>query len=407
MMKYKYRGQDGSGNSVTGQLQAKSKHDVLNELKRKQIIPILISQDNGGFDLSFDISSVLPKPKIKEDDLIIFSRQMYALTRSGIAITRAISGLAQSSRSAHLREILIKVNSSLTGGNTLANSLSAYKYVFGELFISMVHVGETTGRLDLAFKQLIDHLELEKETQKKMKSATRYPMMVTIAIAIALVVVNLFVIPKFAKIFSKFGNELPMPTKILMGTSEFFVQFWPLLLAVLIISIISWKIYVRTEKGILFKDSLILKIPIVGPIFTRITLGRFVRPFAMMLHSGVPMLQALSVTARAVGNQKIGNAVLSMKNGIERGDTLLKTAASTGVFNNLVLQMMAVGEETGQVAELLEEVGDFYEQEVEYDLKRLAESIEPILLVFMGVMVLVLALGIFLPMWDLSSTMGG
>jgi len=230
--------------------------------------------------------------------------------------------------------------------------------------------------------------------------------MVTLAIAVAMVVINLMVIPKFANIFGKFGNELPLPTRILMGTSEFFVQFWPYLLAALIMSVVSWKVYIKTEKGELFKDSIILKIPIIGPIYTRIILGRFVRPFAMMLNAGVPMLQALSVTARAVGNKKIGNAVLGMRNGIERGDTLLKTAAGSKQFNTLVLQMIAVGEETGQVAELLEEVGDFYEQEVEYDLKRLAESIEPILLVFMGAMVLVLALGIFLPMWDLSSTMG-
>ena len=149
-----------------------------------------------------------------------------------------------------------------------------------------------------------------------------------------------------------------------------------------------------------------LKLPILGPLYTKITLGRFIRPFAMMLEAGVPIIQALSVTANAVGNKKIGNAVLGMRTGIERGDTLLKTAGSSGQFNTLVLQMIAVGEETGQVSELLEEVGDFYDQEVEYDLKRMAEAIEPILLVFMGGMVLILALGIFLPMWDLSSAMG-
>ncbi|MCJ8311354.1 MAG: type II secretion system F family protein [Saccharospirillaceae bacterium] len=406
MKNYKFKGQDAAGNIVTGHHQAESKQDVILELKRKQLTPILIEVDKISIDFNFDISEILPKAKVKDDDLIIFCRQMFALTRAGISVNRAISGLAQSSNSERLKEILLLVNSNLTSGNNLATSLSPYKAVFGELFIAMIHVGESTGRLDLAFKQLINHLELEKDTKKKMKSATRYPMMVTMAIAVALVIINLFVIPKFAKIFSKFGNELPVPTKILMGTSDFFVQFWPFLLATLVISIFSWKVFIRTEKGELFKDTMILKLPIVGPIYTRITLGRFIRPFAMMLEAGVPMLQALSVTAKAVGNKKIGNAVLGMRNGIERGDTLLKTAGSSGQFNTLVLQMIAVGEETGQVSELLEEVGDFYEQEVEYDLKRMAEAIEPILLVFMGAMVLVLALGIFLPMWDLSSNMG-
>jgi len=406
MKNYKYKGHDEAGLTITGIHKANSKHDVILELKRKKISPILIEVDKLSFNLSFDVSDILPKAAVKEDDLIIFCRQMFALTRSGISVNRSISGLAQSTNSDRLREILLLVNINLTSGNNLATSLSPYKSIFGDLFISMIHVGESTGRLDLAFKQLISHLELEKDTKKKMKSATRYPMMVTMAIGVALVIINLLVIPKFAKIFSKFGNELPLPTKILMGTSNFFVQFWPFLLVVLVFSVISWKVFVKTQQGELFKDTMMLKLPILGPLYTKITLGRFIRPFAMMLEAGVPIIQALSVTANAVGNKKIGNAVLGMRTGIERGDTLLKTAGSSGQFNTLVLQMIAVGEETGQVSELLEEVGDFYDQEVEYDLKRMAEAIEPILLVFMGGMVLILALGIFLPMWDLSSAMG-
>ncbi len=405
-MQFSYEGIDTGGNRVKGQLDASSTDAALQELKRKNISPIRVEQGasktSSNIDLS-DILSRLKSKKVSHNDLLLFCRQMFALTRSGIPLIRAINGLAEANRNEYFSEVLRDIAKTLQTGTDLAGSLSQHDKVFSPLFVSMVHMGETTGRLDQAFKQLIGHLELEKETQKQMKSALRYPTMVIGAITVAMGVINWLVIPSFSQVFSQLGAELPLPTKILIATSNFTVNYWWLIFMIAA-AVAGWFYrYKNTETGKVNWDRIKLKIPIIGSILERIILGRFTRPFAMMLDAGVPLLQALAVSGRTVGNHWVGSKVIGMQEHIERGETLVNTAAASGLFNSLIIQMLAVGEETGQVSAMLNDVSDFYEQEVEYDLKRMSELIEPILLVFMGAMVLVLALGIFLPMWDLSA----
>ena len=408
-MQYIYKGRDGSGNAVEGSLEARSLDAALDDLKRQKITPITVNEGKASsssladFDVGHYIKEALKSKHVAEDDLILFCRQMFALTRSGIPLIRAISGLADATRNEYFSEVLKEVVRILQQGTDLATSMARFPKVFSVLFVAMIRMGETTGQLDAAFKQLIDHLELEKETQKRIKSATRYPTFVIIAIAVALGVVNYMVIPSFDKVFKQLGADLPITTKILIATSEFTVNYWWIILTIIFVTGFSWYQYVRTPDGELFWDRLKLRLPLVGHIFERITLGRFTRPFAMMLDSGVPLLQALSVSSRTVGNAYIGQAIEGMQKGIERGEALLSTAANANIFTPLVLQMIAVGEETGNIGAMLNDVSDFYEQEVDYDLKQLAEAIEPILLVFMGGIVLILALGVFLPMWELSA----
>ena len=414
MPSYFYRGRSANGDPVQGILEAQSKSAVLTSLKRQDVIATLIepaksqstSRSKNQSGKLGSLNNLFAKKKVGIDELIMFSRQMYALTRSGIPLIRAINGLADASRSEVLGEILHDISRTLTQGSTLSNAFRAHPKVFGELFVSMISMGESTGRLDTAFFQLISHLELEKDTRKKIKSATRYPMIVTIAMALGLVIINVMVIPAFSTIFDKLGADLPIPTLILIATSNFMINFWWLIAIVVIGSsyaFIRWK---HTPAGILKWDEIVLRIPILGGVLERIALGRFARPLAMMLSAGVPLLQALKVTSRTVGNEYIGKGIEGMLHGIERGESLLATASASGLFNTLILQMIAVGEETGNVSDLLTDISDFYDQEVEYDLKRLAESLEPILLVFMGFMVLVLALGVFLPMWELGAAFG-
>ena len=218
-------------------------------------------------------------------------------------------------------------------------------------------------------------------------------------------IVNLFVIPQFAKVFKKVGAELPLPTRVLVATSEFTVAYWWLILGVLIGSVMGFMHYINTPEGRLWWDRVKMRLPIVGGVFQRVALSRFARTFAMTYESGVPILQALAIVAPSVGNQYIAQNIDSIRRGVERGDSLARTATAAGIFSDLVLQMIAVGEETGSLDKLLHDVADFYDEEVDYDLKRLADAIEPIILVFMGILVLVLALGIFLPMWELGSAM--
>lgn len=399
---FEYQGRDNQGRAVSGQLDVASQNAAASELSKQGITPITIAEAvaRSKKELSLDIQ--LFKKKVSLDELIIFCRQMSALMRAGIPIIRAMKGLAESTRSEVLRDTLFDVAVRLESGINLASSMQAHPRVFSELFISMIHVGENTGQLDVAFKQLSENLELERDTRKRVKQATRYPTMVVSAIVIAMFVVNIFVIPKFASVFNKFGADLPLPTQVLVATSEFCLNYWWLMLLMLVASIIGFRYWVKTAEGHYRWDKTKLGMPIIGVLFEQITMSRFTRNFAMMLGSGMAITHALAIAAEASGNRFIGRRILEMKMSIERGDSLLRSAHATEVFTPLVLQMISVGEETGSIDSLLNDVADFYDEEADYSLKRLSESIEPILIVAMGGIVLVLALGVFLPIWDLG-----
>jgi len=233
----------------------------------------------------------------------------------------------------------------------------------------------------------------------------RYPTFVVIAISIAITIISLFVIPAFEKVFAGLGAELPLATRMLMGLSSFMQSYWYVLLGILVLAVFLTKRALKTERGLYIWDQYKLRIPLVGRILLRYTLARFSRGFNMSYTAGIPLSQALGFTSKAVSNSYIGEKIEQIRNGIERGDTLTRSATQTGIFTPLVLQMLAVGEESGSVDTMLNDVADFYEREVEYDLRNLSSAIEPILIIVIGAMVLVLALGVFLPMWNLGSTM--
>jgi len=405
MPQFEYTGRDLQGNRVKGEFEGASESVVVSFLKGQQITPISIEpcQDKKtSKSINFEFNK---KQEVSIDELSMFCRQMQALTRSGIPIIQAINGLAENAKTPYFREVLAKVVENLAGGSSLANALDNHPDIFQQMFVSMVHMGETTGHLDKAFHKLVDHLELERETRRRVSQALRYPISVMVAISIAMVIVNVFVIPNFAGVFAKLGAELPLPTRILMATSEFTLNYWWLILIMIAGTVISTRSYLKTDGGAYKWDKKKLGLPIFGKIFTKIILARFTRSFALLSESGISILQGLRITSRVVDNHYVSECVEKMVSGIERGDSLTNTAAASGLFNGLVLQMIAVGEETGSVDALFNEVADFYEEEVDYDLKRLSDAIEPIILVFMGVLVLVLALGIFLPMWNLAGAM--
>ena len=408
MATFRYSGRNAEGVKVAGIVDGNSAEAVASELLGQSITPLTIEAQNAvDADVFASIGEFLRRKHVDLDELIIFCRQMYSLAKAGVPIIRAIAGLGESNRNLYFREVLQKVRSDLEGGVSMAVALNAHPKVFGTLFVSMISVGENTGQLDQAFRQLASYLELERETRKRIKQATRYPLFVLSAMAVALTVINLFVIPAFSKVFAQFQAQLPLPTRILIATSQFFQDYWWLLALLLGGSIYAFFKWTESEAGALKWDQLKLRLPIVGGIFERIALARFTRTFAMMYKAGVPLLQTLSINSASVGNKYIGQAILGMRESVERGEALTRSASASGLFTPLVLQMMAVGEETGALDDLFVEVADFYEQEVDYDLKQLADAIEPILIVAMGVMVLILALGVFLPMWELASTAKG
>jgi MSHA biogenesis protein MshG len=261
--------------------------------------------------------------------------------------------------------------------------------------------------LDDAFKRLSEILELERDTSRRLKQAMRYPTFVIIALLAALMIVNFLVIPKFAAVFDKLGADLPFLTQLLVATSNFLLAYWYLMLLAIAAGGLLLRQWRRTEAGQLIWDRYKLKVPVIGPLLQLITLSRFARNFATMLAAGMPVTTVLTVVADTTDNAWISTHIKEMRSGIERGESLLRTARQSRMFTPLILQMIAVGEETGAMDEMLNHVADFYDEDVDFGLRRLAESIEPILIVAMGVLVLILALGVFLPIWDLGAAAMG
>jgi MSHA biogenesis protein MshG len=265
----------------------------------------------------------------------------------------------------------------------------------------MIQVGESTGSLDQAFLQIAQYLEREKDMRERVKSALRYPVIVLVAMTIAIAILNVFVIPAFARVYAGFRIELPWPTKLLIASSDFTIAYWYVVLAAVLAAAVAVRLYVNTPEGRYRWHRLKLRLPVVGRIVYRATLGRFAQALGVMIRAGVPLAQAMTVVSRAVDNDFVAERILQMRDGVERGETIARTAVATGMFPSLVVQMIRVGEESGAVDELLANVADYYEREVDYDLKNLSTAIQPLLVVVLGVLVLILALGVFLPMWDL------
>lgn len=402
MAEYSYKGRKKNGEMVSGSVDASSADGVASQLIDKDITPIAITQVVES--VAIEIPNVFAA-KVTLEELIMLSRQMYSLTRSGVVLNKAFRGLADSVKNQKLRTVLLDIEVRLNSGVELASALSNHRDVFDNLYINIIRVGENSGRLDLAFKQLSQYLELEKDTRRRVSTAIRYPIFVMAALAIAMVILNIYVIPVFADLFEKFDADLPLATRILLGTSEFFLEDWPWLIVIVAIIFFGIRYYLATEKGRLNWDRTKLRLPLFGSVLERAMLARYGRSFALMLQSGVPLIQALELCSQAVGNAFMATQIRGMRDGIQRGESLLRTAASSGMFTPLVLQMIQVGEETGKVDELLQEVAEFYEQEVDYDLKNLSSYIEPVLIACIAGLVMLLALGIFLPMWDMMSVM--
>ncbi|MBE7214445.1 type II secretion system F family protein [Shewanella benthica] len=404
MAVYKYRGRDAQGQQVTGVVDATSESAAADQLMSRSVIPLELNETKEKQDFSL---TELFKAKVSLSELQIFSRQMYSLTRSGIPILRAIAGLSETTHSQRMRDALDDISEQLTAGRPLSSAMNHHQDVFDSLFVSMVHVGENTGKLEDAFMQLAGYIEREQETRRRIKAAMRYPIFVLIAITIAMVILNIMVIPKFADMFSRFGAELPWATKLLIGTSSLFVNYWPAMLVGAIGTFIGIRYWHNSEKGEKQWDKWKLHIPAVGSIIERSTLSRYCRSFSMMLSAGVPMTQALSLVADAVDNAYMHDRIVAMRRGIESGESMLRVSNHSQLFTPLVLQMVAVGEETGQIDQLLNDAADFYEGEVDYDLKNLTAKLEPILIGFVAGIVLILALGIYLPMWDMLNVVKG
>ncbi|MFO1388074.1 type II secretion system F family protein [Cellvibrio sp.] len=401
MAVFLFKGRNADGRLVNGQVEAANTDAAASQLLGRGITPV--SMDEQIIQLSlrerFERSTNLGK--VETVELIMFCRQMYTISKSGIPLVKGLRGLSMSLRNYMFQRALEDIVARLETGVELSTAMRFHPKIFNNLFVSMVSVGENSGRLDLIFKQLSEYMERDLNTNKSIKTALRYPMFVLIAISIAMTIINVKVIPAFAGMFANFGAQLPLPTRILIGISDFFVDFW-LYMLVAVVGAVAWFFhYIKTPEGSRWWGQKKLGLIVVGDIIERASLARYARSFSLMLSAGLPISNALELCARAIDNNYLGDKIRGIRAGIERGEGLYQTHLVSGMFTPLILQMISVGEESGQVDSLLTEVAEFYEREVEYDTKLLGDRIEPLMIIIMAGFVTVLALGIFLPMWDM------
>jgi MSHA biogenesis protein MshG len=403
---FAYTGRNLRGELIKGSMEGADSGAVADQLLNTGVTPVDIRQNPAGAPAVAAVSGVLSKRFFGQPvtlvDLMLFSRQMYTLLKAGVPIMRALAGLEESMVNPSLKSVVADLRKSLDSGRELSAAMRRHPEVFSSFYVGLVRVGESTGMLEDVFLRLYEHLEFEKEIRERIKSAMRYPLFVVAAMLVALAVINVVVIPAFAKLFHGFNAPLPLMTRILIGASDFTLQFWPLIVAAAALGAVGFRLWKNTPRGKYAWDRLKLRLPIAGKIINKATLARFARSLALSLRSGVPVVQALTSVAGVADNDYLAARIEGMRESVERGESVLRTAANAGIFTPVVLQMIAVGAETGELDDLLLEVAQLYEREVDYEVKTLAAQIEPVLIVFLGVIVLILALGVFLPIWDLS-----
>ena len=400
---FAYKGRNARGELMQGVLEGADSGAVADQLFSTGVTPIEIAvTTRGKANGDNSLWERLTEKKVDSMDVQLFSRQMYTLLKSGVPIMRGLGGLQESAISKSFGRVIKDLRESLDAGRELSAAMRQHPTVFSNFYLSMIRVGEMTGRLDEVFLRLFEHLDFDRDMRERVKTALRYPMFVVMAMLVAIVVVNIMVIPQFQAVFKNLGAELPLMTRILLGTSNFSVKYWPVMAGLAVAAGLAWRSWLATPPGRFSWDKTKLRIPIAGKIIHKGTMARFARSFSLSTRSGVPIVQALTVVAQTVDNAYLSARVEQMRDGVERGESILRTATAANVFTPVVLQMIAVGEETGSLDELMDEIAAMYEREVDYELKTLAAQIEPILIIFLGIMVLILALGIFLPVWDLG-----
>ena len=403
---FAYKGRNAEGALVQGVLEGADSSAVATQLFGTGVTPIEIGETTrpatsaeGGTLSAF---WKLREAKVTPVDLMLFSRQMYSLLKAGVPILRALGGLEESSVNPAFKHALHGVRENLESGRELSTSLQRQGNAFTPYYVSMIYVGETTGRLEEVFLRLFHHIEFQEYMRTQVKSAVRYPTFVVIVMALALAVINLFVIPAFAKVYQGFNAKLPTITQWLIGFSNFMVAYWWLMLIGIAAVVATFKVWRATPSGRYDWDRIKLRIPIAGKIILKATMARFARSFALAIRSGVTAVQSLTLVAQVVDNAFLADRIEKMRTGVERGESVLRTAVAASVFTPVALQMIMVGEESGSLDDMMDEVAEMYTREVDYELKTLSAQIEPILIVMLGVLVLILALGVFLPIWDLG-----
>jgi type IV pilus assembly protein PilC len=391
-----WRGRTPGGDVQTGELVADTRRDLTAALRKKKII--LISAKEKSKDVALFKRG---GGSVKTKDLAIFTRQFATMINAGLPLVQCLDTLAKQTSKTGFREVILKVMKDVESGSTLAESIEKHRKVFTELYVHMVTAGEAGGILDVILARLATFLEKMDALKRKVQTAMMYPSVVmTVAIG-ATVFLLVFIIPTFAKMFKDYGGTLPLPTQIVMGASDFIRTKWWLILGVIGGALFTFKRVRSTEKGRYKIDELLLKVPAIGDILMKAAVARFTRTLGTLISSGVPILDGLSITAKTAGNMVIHDAILKTRASISEGETISGPLRESAVFPPMVVQMIAIGEETGALDEMLSKIADFYEDEVDTAVDGLTSIIEPIMIVFMGGVVGTMVIAMYLPIFKM------
>ena len=403
MALFEYQARDREGKLKLGTLEAMNSQIAAQKLNESGLIPVSVrSAAEAGISKTEKPQERLFARKVKSGDMFQLTRQLYSLTQAGVPILTSLTSLARSTHDVMIKRALADAIRALESGRDLASALALHPEVFSPFYVSIIRVGEQSGRLDDVLWHLSTYIEREKKTKDQIKSAIRYPTIVIASVFVAIGFLNVKVVPAFKGIFDYFGSDLPWPTQILILMSNFFVNYWTILVMVIFTAIIVFLSYIRTMKGRYLWDRTKFKLPVVGQLIYQATMSRFARLFAIAMRANLPLFLALGSVAKAQGNMYAEAKISQVYDRIERGATLTEAARESELFDELVLQMLNVGEQTGVMEELLDVIADYFENEVDYSIKKLNEVIPAIVTILLGGVVLMLALGIFLPMWDLA-----
>src|SRR6202158_868398 len=393
---YTYRGTNRAGGNVTGELVATSKAELQNLLRRQQITPSKMSEKGKEFNMPTFGGGV------KAKELAVFTRQFSVMIDAGLPLGQCLEILAGQQENQFFQKVLTSTRSAVEGGATLSAAMRLHPKVFDALFVNMVEAGETGGILDTILQRLATYIEKNVKLQRAVKSAMVYPICV-VSIAGGGIVLFLWkVVPIFATLFAGLGAELPLPTRVVIAMSNFVGSIFGLLIVVGFVAvIIGIKVWYGTKEGRFILDSILLKLPVLGMLLRKIAVARFTRTLGTLISSGVPILEGLDITARTAGNAVVERALNKVRQALEEGKSLTEPLKESQVFPGMVTQMIAVGEQTGAMDAMLQKIADFYEEEVDAAVKDLLTALEPIMIVFLGVVVGGVVISMYLPLFSL------
>ena len=404
MTKFAWEGKNRGGGAVSGEMEAPSEAFVLAQLRREQIPPLKIRKKRA------DLGIRLPwkgERKVGGKELAIFTRQFATMIDAGLPLVQCLDILGLQQENPTFKKVILKIKEDVESGSTFADALSKHPKVFDSLFVNLVAAGEVGGMLDTILSRLAEYIEKAMKLAKKIKGAMVYPSTILGVAVVVTVILLVYVIPIFAKMFSDFGQALPGPTQFVLALSDFTRKYFLLVIVFIFLLVMAFRWYYRQETGRRNVDRLLLRLPVVGSLLQRIAVARFSRTLGTMVSSGVPILESMDIVAKTAGNKIIEEAILKARVSISEGKTIAEPLADSKVFPPMVTQMVAVGEATGALDAMLNKIADFYDDEVDSAVEAMTALLEPMLMVFLGVVIGGLVIAMYLPVFKLAGAVGG